>query len=320
MNYRTLSFIALGLLIICSTLKAENCECYVQSGYYQDVYNADIELLRGNPEKAYKYLQSAEQKCKMINMGMYYEIDKYIPFLLEHDELEKALYYIDLLVSEQGYRLENFQELTYFEKLKTLNSWDDIYQSLVQAEKVFVSDTAVFLRFQEMNERDQYYRRLLGNRNLTEEQRTAMWSKQKAIDDSNYIEMMLVINKLLSSEIKLSVEHKGSTLNTAYLIINHNTRDSAKLMELTPILLADLSAGSWYPSLYARMVDSHLRRGKSMYGTYTNTRTPEQTYDFENLDERRISVGLPPVSLEEERQEWFRKQHEEWLREGNNLE
>ena len=305
------------ILSFCScffTLKAENCQCnYIESGYYQDVYKADLELYKGNHEKAYQYLQSAEQKCKMINMLMYYEIDKYIPLLLEYNELQKAVHYINFLISEQGYQLENFEKLPHFEKLKTLNNWGDIYQSLAEAEKTFVSDTALALEFQAMQEKDQRYR---GSPNYFDNF-AEYGVLQKTLDDSNYNEIMSIIETKgfpLLSNMKLNMQHRGMIASATTLILVHAATDSTKLVALDSVVLAHVAKGNWLPDFYGSMIDRNmLQYGKPyIFGTYANAQTPEQIYNFENLDKRRMSVGLPPMSVAKERIELINEVMKDW--------
>lgn len=61
--------------------------------------------------------------------------------------------------------------------------------------------------------------------------------------------------------------------------------------------------------IYGRLIDSNLRsNGIFQYGIYNNVRK-ERIEDFENLDKRRVAVGLAPWQLDKDIYELIRKKY-----------
>jgi hypothetical protein len=310
--------VLLTVIFITQIQAQEKCYCnYIESDYYQDVFNANLEYWRENNEKVYEYLQLAESKCTLRNLLGYYDVEKYIPLLLKADSLAKAIYYIEYLMSEQGYSLSKFEDDENFAKLIQLPNWNSICAKLLEIEENFVPDTALALKFYKMEERDQYYRRILvpyyhpdsvdviKNNPIYEE----CVAKQHLADDSNFNELIAFFNEHgspLYSKFKLNMEYQVAILNSITGIIVHSGLDSTKLPILEKLLLTNIESGHLHPDTYAFMIDRIcLQQGKPyIYGVFENINNGN-IYDYENLDKRRKAIGLHSFALEKEYNDLF---------------
>ncbi|GHV35278.1 hypothetical protein FACS1894178_4500 [Bacteroidia bacterium] len=310
-------FISVLIFSVATINAQEKCDCdYIESGYYQDIYNADFELLKRNEEEAYKYLQSAESKCPLKNIITYYESEKYISLLLKRDEHKKAYHYIHFLISEHGYEIKDFNDLNNFDKLSALPRWDSLYNNLLLSEQNFVSDTALFLQFKKMEYRDQYYRIKLANiRQDTDSfnfhEKTRQFRQEygenilQMVDDSNFNELMNIIEHRgfpISTNIKLSKYHLGAIYIPLTTMLMHFGTDSLKLQKLETIILENIRKGNLLPDSYGDIIDRKclIMRMPYIYGIYINTK-PEEIYDFEHIDERRKAIGMPPYDISKEK-------------------
>ena len=80
---------------------------------------------------------------------------------------------------------------------------------------------------------------------------------------------------------------------SAHVFIFHINRERAEYWK--PIFLDLIKRGRADASIYGSLIDSNLRiNGMFDYGIYQNI-GKELINDFENLDKRRISVGLPTL-------------------------
>ncbi|GHS86212.1 hypothetical protein FACS1894201_06870 [Bacteroidia bacterium] len=155
-----LSLLALGNLLGQSIPEANDCN-YITSGYYQKLYKADIALKKGNTEEAYQYLLQLEQLCPLQETIGYYEMSNLVRLLLEYKECEKALDYMDYLITYRGYKIDFFSKMEHYSELSYLPDWNSILASFEKKEATFVSDTVLVALFQKMEERDQQYRLII---------------------------------------------------------------------------------------------------------------------------------------------------------------
>jgi hypothetical protein len=309
-NMKKKLFFTLLLASSVTLFAQEQCNCnYIVSGYYTALYRADIEYLRENKDKMFEYLQAAENKCPMLNMLTFYEVERYIPLLLERDSLQKSLYYINFLISEQGYQLDEFSDFSCFYKLQNLNNWDSIERNLLNIEKNFVSDTIFAMKFNAMQYRDQRYR----SKNYLDFLKTIddtiirneYGKKMKLADDSNFNDLIDLIKQYgfpTSGRVKMNITDQSLVMSSLTLMLVHFGTDSIKLKIIEPIMLDAIAKGWLLPDSYSNMIDRicFYVHQPFIYGSFMNI-SDNEIFDFEHLDERREKIGLLPYSLEKER-------------------
>ena len=82
------------------------------------------------------------------------------------------------------------------------------------------------------------------------------------------------------------------------IFVYHINKEDAEYWK--PIFLDLIRRGRAPANIYGELIDSNLRStGLYDYGIYNNVK-PERINDFENLDKRRISVGLAPWQLDKD--------------------
>ncbi len=314
-------FLLFLMILFCDLMRAqESCKpCnYIDSGYYQYVYQGDLEMLKGNQKKAYQYFQKAEKACPMIQTMGYYEMYKYTTLLLEYKEYKKALYYMNYLIANNGYKLDDFSSLKNYQKLNTTLGWDSIYTDFADKEANFRFDTILVEKFQEMGERDQRDRRKMDSRfydgssyrNENKILFDSLLLLVKHSDDTNYFELMELFDVYgfpLAKNNKLS-PYAQSVIWSSLLDIFIHIGDTARTIPIESYLLSLIANGDCPPLLYACLIDRRkLNHGELyIYGIYDqdingNPIFPDHVYDPENMDKRRIFIGIPPLQMEYER-------------------
>lgn len=302
--------------------KKNNGYNYIQSGYYQHIYKADLELLKNNHKKAYKHLKKAETSAPMLNLPMYYETYNYVMLLLEYKQYNKALYYMDQLITNNGYSMDDFSSLKNYTCLQKLPLWDSLFLSMDQKVKAFQSDTAWVLLLDEIGERDQRHRNtqrecfrtlkdidsiyLSQNKSLCD----SLLKEIKMDDDTNYrlfTEILETKGFPLAKDRKLSPIHQ-SVIGMGMMDFMFHVIDSVRIAFLEPQIISLIKNGDCLPFFYAAMIDRRQLEDHRpyIYGIYENA-DKHKIYDPKNLDKRRISIGLPPLKIERERQKFFIK-------------
>jgi hypothetical protein len=240
---------------------------------------------------------------------MFYEVERYIPLLLDRDSLQKSLYYINFLISEQGYELDEFRNFSSFHKLQNLSNWDSIERNLLDIETCFISDTMFAMKFKIMQDRDQYYRSKKHYDFLKTIEDTTLRAeyakKFDLADDSNFNELMVLIEQYgfpTSNMVKMNTIDKSAVMTSLTLMLLHFGTDSIKLRIIEPIMLDAIAKGWLLPDSYSNMIDRIClnRHQPFIYGSFMDI-SDSEIFDFEHLDERRKNIGLLPYSLEKER-------------------
>ena len=91
------------------------------------------------------------------------------------------------------------------------------------------------------------------------------------------------------------------------VLIMHISSEDSEYWQ--PIFLDLIRRGRAPADIYGSLIDSNLRSvGIYQYGIYNNIKK-DKIGDFENLDNRRITVGLPPWQLQKDIFELIRKKY-----------
>jgi len=147
-----------------------------------------------------------------------------------------------------------------------------------------------------MAERDQAIRHLI----IADPKNPALAARMKAVDASDRAQMKQIIQKYGWPGYDLV----GTTdASTAWLIVQHSDDDKAFQRRCLPLLQSAVRRGQAKPSDLAYLTDRILRgEGKpQIYGTQGATNAqgifvPPLTEDPAHVDQRRASVGLPPLA------------------------
>ena len=147
-----------------------------------------------------------------------------------------------------------------------------------------------------MAERDQAIRHLI----IADPKNPVLAARMKVVDASDRAQMKQIIQKYGWPGYDLV----GTTdASTAWLIVQHSDDDKAFQRRCLPLLQSAVRRGQAKPSDLAYLTDRILRgEGKpQIYGTQGATNAqgifvPPLTEDPAHVDQRRASVGLPPLA------------------------
>ncbi|GHS86215.1 hypothetical protein FACS1894201_06880 [Bacteroidia bacterium] len=105
----------------------------------------------------------------------------------------------------------------------------------------------------------------------------------------------------ISRNKRLSILHIP-VIDGAINILTTHFVDSVKIARVSPILLKAIANGNCEPDIYGAMIDKRQQelRKPVIYGIAVNI-TPDEIIDYPNLDKRRMSIGLPPLEIAQER-------------------
>ncbi|MDR1652713.1 MAG: hypothetical protein LBS01_03505 [Prevotellaceae bacterium] len=212
--------------------------------------------------------------------------------LIEHNKYDEAKLYIEKLVRDYGYTVEYIEREGYFAELEKNIDWNKFKQHLSQLNNNFYSkvDTALVVQLADMCIIDQTVRnKTQYNRKLMEETDSINEQKIKYIfDNYGYPDEKLVglSNKtIFKVDISTMLMHFS---DTAYF---------------RPKLLEFIRKGECQPVILGNFIDSYQRRDtaklKYVYGIYSNSL--DKVKDFQNMDVRRKSIGMPTLAMQQKR-------------------
>ena len=133
----------------------------------------------------------------------------------------------------------------------------------------------------------------------------------KIVDSINDLKLRKIVSDCDCFPDEMFSQFGNSTIDDQFLNFTffafHINRDRSQYWK--PIFLDLIRRGRAPAEIYGSLVDSNLRiNGVYDYAIYNNI-GPEQINDFENLDKRRIAVGLPPLQLKKDVQELIKKKY-----------
>jgi hypothetical protein len=279
----------------------ENCHnCnYIENGYYQLIYEADIAYLSGNRFLAYEKIKEAESKCPLIEQPMYYEIRRYVDLLIENNQFEKALEYIAVLVKDYGYQISFVEGQNYFQKLKQNTDWEKERTRLLALSDVFNQKLNCYLvdLLDTMEINDQQIRKQhpFPNRK-NQEEIDKLVAAYDSVDFVNEKLLKNIFEKYGYPNIKMLGFPNQRISGSVGTMLMHfrNSSDSAYFKSK---LLEFIEKGECPPIVLSSFVDSYslsdTTRLKYTYGIYTGELY--RVKDIENLNKRRLSIGMPTV-------------------------
>ncbi|EMR00686.1 hypothetical protein [Cesiribacter andamanensis] len=271
---------------------------YIES-YYQHIYLADLAYLKGNYQEAWQAWQRAFSSHPPLNQPMYLELyyAAKVAAHLKHDSL--ALSYIEALIQTHGKEWQAFETDTVFAELRRTPRWRLLKEKYPFMRQEYLNGVDLELRKEiaTMQKRDQLYRSHQG-----------ALPAQKTLDSINTHRLMQLFEsrgypdeRMIGNE---SVDGDWTINMTGIGIMLLHTADSIRMAYFVPKLLQFVQQGSCEPLMLGRAIDKYYLYNKELqvYGTYTNRDGSEIPVQYpEQLDSLRISIGLPPVAVQAER-------------------
>ncbi len=295
-----LFFFLYCIYIICHAQSQQTIN-YITSGYYQLIYEADLAFLSGKKDLAYKKIQQAEATCPLIEQIMYYEISRYVQLLCENKEYDKVVDYIFILVEKYGYSVEKVEQLCA--KMQEYINFDQLKPKLSILYRSFYNkvDVELVAKLNDMVTQDQTVRTGGNERRFDKDFIQAM---QKT-DSINELQIKEIFKKYGYPNLKLIGYRNAGVLSSLKTMLIHFNDTSY----FNNILLGYVRIGECSPEVLASFVDSRrrmeTRMDKYIYRIYSNVSDAE-VWDIKNLDNRRLSIGMPTVEMSQKRDSLIR--------------
>ncbi|MDR1348743.1 MAG: hypothetical protein LBJ63_10045 [Prevotellaceae bacterium] len=319
-KYIIIVFILLAFSVSLTGQSEHKSKCdYIAIGYYQLVYEAEIAYLEDNDSLAFAKLQEAEKRCPLINQFQSKEIELYCRLLMKNRQFEKAISYMDTLANKYGtfpvnvlidigqndiLSKELLKEIPdfYLSEMPRLLQESEWYYYLPQRN--FIIDTLTDIFASDQNVRKE--------RNLD----SVNWDKMKETDILNYKRLFQLIDKFGFPNTKLYGCANVKMQERLGALLMHITDHK----NIADTILQFVREGQCEPDFYGMVVDrkatfkSIREQGKPMclYCPFTNT-ADDEIIDIEQLDERRIAIGMPTREMERKRIELLTKRYEQLL-------
>ncbi|WP_299217095.1 hypothetical protein [uncultured Dokdonia sp.] len=273
----------LCLLFCVSCQEKEPCD-YIES-YYQDVYKAELAYWEKDYQKAYDLLKEVESRCGLLNQSITREPEMMAKLSIKVGKPQAAFPYIERMLKE-GMSFNSFVNNDVFNILHEYEEWRYLERNAARFATEFKEGIDKELREEviAMNNLDQVVR-----------QKPVDYVEMKRIDSIHQLRIKEIFKaygypstKILGKDNIQMGERVG--LRTLFFHFDDTTY-------FKPILHAMIRNGEAPADILGTMLDSQQRpRGVFDYGIYDNVDS-SRIKNFKNLDERRISVGLPPWKL-----------------------
>ena len=300
----------------CNVFAQKRANNYITGQYYHKIAQAQLHLLEGNEKECYEILHNVSKQHRLLNVPTRNELYQYLRLSLKYKEYTHVYDCMYELITVYGYKLDDFEYLMNFQKMKRKTNWKELKGKLLAAESSFVSDTALVQEFQQMLEDDQYYRvnnygRIKAlikqdstdpyHHDLSSFYNSSYMSLVDSINNINYNKILHIIETKgfpLSRSVKLThFERDGIFSNLTVLFIHFI--DSSQANYLKPILLKYIEQGDCPPEMIAFLFDNWQNvNGYPPYRMFTNViPLPERIPDYKELEERRREIGLPSYEI-----------------------
>jgi hypothetical protein len=290
-------FLALVLLTVMSCATEDKRDCNYITDYYPHIYKADYAYQTENYEEAFDHYQTAFKACEPITMLGYYEKEKFAETAAVLKKYEVALEYAEKAVL-RGTTLSRFENNSNFGGFFSTEYGDSLVARYTALQKQFEENVDLELRKEVLSMRynDQFYRS--GGEDVD-------WEKLDSIDKINERRLIELFEQGIYPNYELMGPYSLDNSNADIEIMLLHTRDSIRLNYFVPKVNDFIIKGKASPLTLGRMMDQYYLYNDQpqIYGTYTS-REGGYAYmidDLKKVDSNRVSIGLPPLELQEKR-------------------
>ncbi len=300
MKIKILFFLLISVVSFSQKKKINEEYDYINN-YYQFVYKAHYEYLNENYQKAYDLLKTAEKNCPLLNQTGIYEPKILAASALKLGNKKEAFKYANILVKVHGFALTFFENDTILIGLKKYKEWKKL-------EKKSKKHLLSYKKSVDLELRNELLKMMKEDQSVRINQD---YEGLKRVDSVNTLKLRRIVNQCDCFPDEMFSQFgnfwfDGENLSTTALVFHINIEDS---QYWKPIFLDLIKRGRAPADIYGNLIDSNLRvNGIFQYGIYSNTKE-DKIDDFENLDKRRIAVGLPPWQLEKDIRQLLRKKY-----------
>ena len=300
MKIKILFFLLISVVGFSQKKKINEEYDYINN-YYQFVYQAQYEYLKEDYQKAYDLLKTAEKNCPLLKQMEINEPAILAECAMRLNKPEEAVHYIEVLVRDYGAKFENFKDAPLYKDIQNTKYWRKLERKAKKYHEAYLKQVDLDLRnyIFKMKEEDQSVRI---NRD---------YEGLKRVDSINNLKLKNIVADCDCFPDEMFPQFGNYTIDdkffSAVIFVYHINSEDAEYWK--PIFLDLIRRGRAPAEIYGTLIDSNLRsNGVYQYGIYSNI-GKDLIDDFENLDKRRIAVGLPPWQLEKDIHELIKKKY-----------
>lgn len=300
MKIKILFFLLISVVGFSQKKKINEEYDYINN-YYQFVYQAQYEYLKEDYQKAYDLLKTAEKNCPLLKQMEINEPAVLAECAMRLNKPEEAVHYIEILVRDYGANFEGFKNSPLYKDIQNTRYWRKLERKAKKYHEAYLKQVNLDLRNEilKMKEEDQSVRI---NRD---------YEGLKRVDSINYLKLRKIVADCDCFPDEMFPQFGNYTIDdkffSAVIFVYHINSEDAEYWK--PIFLDLIRRGRAPAEIYGTLIDSNLRsNGVYQYGIYSNI-GKDLIDDFENLDKRRIAVGLPPWQLEKDIHELIKKKY-----------
>lgn len=281
------------IFAIASCQKTDQCNYIVD--YYQTVYVAEEAYYEGNYQKVFDEMNKATENCELLNQRGIYEMLIFAESSARIGEQKKAMELIRELILN-GYEIDQLSNNESFQTLIGTAEWVNMEREYEALHNEYLNSINLPIRerISTMKYNDQYHRTVLSEQGINQD---SIWEIINETDSINEIELKKIVETYGYPDERIiggfKIDHQP--IDPGILLFHF---DDYKYWTTT--LEELIKKGQAPPQSLGNFVDSYQRRiqdqKKFIYGIYDNA-GEDRIVDYENLDERRVSIGLPPMKL-----------------------
>ena len=301
MKVKILFFLLISVVGFSQNKKINEEYDYINN-YYQFVYQGHYEYLSGNYQKAYDLLKTAEKNCPLLNQIGIYEPTILAECAVKLGKHKEAFDYIEFTLKEFGTKFSYIENDSVFHELKSSKRWKKIKNNAEKYFQDYSNKVDLDLR-KELNFMKKEDQRVRTNGFDAE--------GAKIVDSINNEKLKKIVvncdcypNYSINLVGNYDVDEFDPEISVLVMHINSERAEYWK-----PIFLDLIRRGRAPAGIYGKLIDSNLRsNGVFQYGIYNNI-GKDLIEDFENLDKRRVAVGLAPWQLDKDIYGLIRKKY-----------
>ena len=300
MKIKILVFLLISVVGFSQKKKINEEYDYINN-YYQFVYLAQYEYLKENYQKAYDLLKTAEKNCPLLKQMEINEPAVLAECAMRLNKPEEAVHYLEISVRDYGVNFDSIKKGTFYKSIQNTRYWRKLERKAKKYHEAYLKQVNLDLRNEilKMKEEDQSVRI---NRD---------YEGLKRVDSINYLKLRKIVADCDCFPDEMFPQFGNYTIDdkffSAVIFVYHINSEDAEYWK--PIFLDLIRRGRAPAEIYGTLIDSNLRsNGVYQYGIYSNI-GKDLIDDFENLDKRRIAVGLPPWQLEKDIHELIKKKY-----------
>ncbi|WP_333809987.1 hypothetical protein [Flavobacterium sp.] len=300
MKIKILFFLLISVVGFSQKKKINEEYDYINN-YYQFVYQAYYEYLKEDYQKAFDLLKTAEKNCPLLKQMEINEPRILAECAMRLNKPEEAVHYIEILVRDYGADFKGFKNTPLYKDIQNTKYWKKLERKAKKYLDAYLKQVDLDLRNQILK--------------MMEEDQTVRINKDyeglKRVDSINHLKFKKIVADCDCFPDEMFTQFGNYTIDDKFFhattFVFHINRERAEYWK--PIFLDLIRRGRAPAEIYGSLIDSNLRsNGVYLYGIYNNL-GPDKIDDFENLDKRRIAVGLPPWQLRKDILELIKKKY-----------